>query len=384
MSYVAVPPGLVFPYHPMYGWGLITNQTTDATGEKVAIMGRVFWEGRPAGAKTVSSAGGSITFRNSTVTFANAGTSVDVGIQDVSASAGPPAQPDGAFDVSATVVGGSGAFVGNSWNTIAMSAGSKSIAHGDMIAIVVDMTARGGTDTLVFPCSGHNTSSQGCNNPIGNTHNGTAWSGISQNSHMIAYITADDGTRGVIHTVQPATFALPSSDAWNDTSSPDERGMVFQVPFDCKIDSLVMRAGGVAAAADFLVTLYSDPTGTPNSLYSTTILGEQGNVSGAGLLVVTLPSEITLTKDTDYCLAVKCASATNVTVALLSLAEEGLRSLISAAGTTLARATRDGGSGAFAVDSPATALLAVGVGVSAIAEATGGGPETALMGQAVF
>ena len=61
--------------------------TIDAAVEAVHYTGQVFLEAG-SGSKTISSAGGKIHWRTSgTVTFANAGTTIRIGLQDVSTSA---------------------------------------------------------------------------------------------------------------------------------------------------------------------------------------------------------------------------------------------------------------------------------------------------------
>ena len=112
--------GLVYPSHVCERTFVGVPRTVDATGEITAVMGHIFIQGRPTSPKTISAAGGgSITFRAQSTTFAAVGppSTVVIGIQDVSPTAGPGPQPDGAFDVSKTLTSGVDTISSNAWKT---------------------------------------------------------------------------------------------------------------------------------------------------------------------------------------------------------------------------------------------------------------------------
>ena len=123
--------------------------TLDATGETCFMIGHLMLENPLGGSKTISSAGGgSIVWRTGAVTFANASTTFRVGLQDLSTSSAP-AQGDGTFDVQAAFTGGGGGVTASSVQTSVMTTGTKTLSHGDKIAISFSMAARGGTDSVV-------------------------------------------------------------------------------------------------------------------------------------------------------------------------------------------------------------------------------------------
>src|SRR4030095_12915179 len=126
MALTTIPTGILYPFvtdssgtsAKASGSGTAMNAAT----AKTAMIGRVYISGRPGSAKTIIAAvGGSISFRTGTVTFANAGTTIDLGIQDVDTANGPTARPDGSFDVSRTLTGGTDTISSNTWTTFAMT-----------------------------------------------------------------------------------------------------------------------------------------------------------------------------------------------------------------------------------------------------------------------
>lgn len=374
MTLTTIPTGLLYPLTLDIGSGLAAKQLTNAAAlnaatEKLAMIGRVYINGRPGSAKTISAAGGgSISFRTSTVTFANAGTTIDLGIQDVDAANGVIARPDGTFDVSRTLTGGTDTISSNTWTTFAMTggAGSKSITHGDLIAVVWDMTAFGGADSVVIGIG------SGAQFPVTNEFAAAAWRTSSAGGPNVV-ITFDDGTLGIIDGALPFTTAL-QVETYSDSTNPDERGIFFQVPWDCKIDGFFAQCGISGATSDFTIALYSDPSGTPAvvSGASLTILAEQlGQATSQNSIMFTLPTEVTLTRNTDYVLAIKGDGAGNVRLNSWVFGDTAHRAFLPYA--SIAKVTRNGGSGAFTAESPAVTMYQMGVRISALQDTSGGG-----------
>src|SRR5262249_14397409 len=128
-----------------------TSATIDASGEMVAYIGRAVIQGGPGTTKTLNNTGSSaISFRTGTVTWAASGTTVRVGIQDVHATTGPVARPVEDWSTGSPPYGdlvqGTDALSSNTWTSRTITAGSRSISHGDLIAVVFDMTTRNGAD----------------------------------------------------------------------------------------------------------------------------------------------------------------------------------------------------------------------------------------------
>jgi hypothetical protein len=339
----------------------------NAADDIAAYIGRVYIDGRPGSTKTISAAGGgSITIHTGTpVTFANGSTSVTVGIQDVSTTAGAPARPDGSFDVqSAALVGGGGALAANTWTTITMTggSGSKTLTQGDLIAVVVHMTARGGADAVnLRPGMSHG--GQVYQTPLCTSAAGGVWTNAGRMPNIL--ITFDDATTAILDMSWPYS-GVGGTEVFSDSTNPDERGLVFQLPWSCNVDALFTRFLTGGADAGFSINLYSDPLSSP-SLLATRSLDSDQHASTANNLFATFPlaSAVTLQNGVDYCLAVRATGANNVTLTNVTLADEDYRTFLPG-GTSLAKATRDGGSGAFTLESPAVTLIQVGVRISAL------------------
>ncbi|MGE5512374.1 MAG: hypothetical protein ACM31O_14095 [Bacteroidota bacterium] len=366
MAKVTLPGvGLMFPtYRDLTRGDDATNLTAgtiDATGEKIAYCGRVFIDGRPASAKTLSSSGGKIHFRTGAVTFANGGTTVDIGIQDIDATVGPGPRPDGTFDVKTTLTGGVDTLSANSWITLAMATGSKSIAHGDYICIVFDMTARAGSDSIVV---------QGIQRRIGgipftNTFTGGAWSIDGANTIGTCLIEFDDGTLATLMGVIPGALG---ADLFGDTSNPDERGLLFRLPWDVDIEALWHAFGSNGQSTpDGTLTLYEDPLGTPSAL-ETFPLTAEADINGVAFLP--LDVAVSLARDTDYCLAMKGTATAGVRMPRFQFANAAYRRFISN-GLNLRLGSRNNLSGAFTED--ATIIPVMGVVISAFDDGAGAG-----------
>src|SRR5687768_973556 len=136
MALASTPTGIYFPNHgPTRLLAVANGNTLNAATDKTCLVGHVYWEGRAA-SKTISSSGGAIMFRAGAVTFANGSTTLDVGIQDVDSANGPVVRGDGTFDVKKTHQGGTDTINATAFNTISMATGSKTITHGDLVAVV--------------------------------------------------------------------------------------------------------------------------------------------------------------------------------------------------------------------------------------------------------
>jgi hypothetical protein len=372
MALTATPTGLYFPEWVSRFSGVSNATALNAATNKSAMIGHVYWEGRAA-SKTVSSAGGQIKWLPGTSnTFSSGSSTIDIGIQDVDSVNGPPVRGDGTFDVKATMTGGVTTITDSTWNTVSMTSGSKTIAHGDLVAVVLDMTARGGTD-VVRTSSAAGPSTAGVNvRPTMTQFTSGAWGTGAGGALPNVYIVADDGTLGIFDAALPITST--SSETYGDGSNPDERGLIFQVPWDCKIDAYSLILGGSNANSDATLAVYSNPTGTPAvvSGSSVNILGENFERTGSAFMCqILLPAEISLTKNTDYCLALRGTGSSNMILALDTIPDTNLRKFITG-GTTVKKATRNNGSGAFTAESPAVTMYMMAMRISQFYDTAGG------------
>lgn len=221
------------------------------------MIGRV--ETSDEGSHTIDTTGSSsIAWRSGFVEFLNAGTTVKVGIAPVLTTAGPPGRAVHtadviAFDVSKSIVGGGGGIADNAWQSHVPDTGTKTIAHGDLIAICIQMTARGGTDIVSVNCS--NVLS-GKHRPLVTIISGVSY--LEMATVPNAVITFSDGTLGWISGAE--VFSVIGTRTWNSGSATKEYGQRYQFPFPVKVYGTY---GWIDPDADVDIVLYSDPLGTP-------------------------------------------------------------------------------------------------------------------------
>jgi len=289
--------------------GFTTNSTVtlNATGETCFMVGQV-WLAGGSGSKTISSAGGgSIVWRSASVTFANGSTVFDVGIQDVSTSTAP-AQGDGTFDVKASFTGGGGGVTANATQTSVMTTGTKTITHGDFVAIGIAMTTAAGADSVAV-----NTANISVAQNMPCVTANTSGSYARQSAHPCAYIVFDDGTKGWLwltdfHHVNNTGVSIASN-----TGTADEYGNIIipKVPFY----ATGMRATiDINVTANFEAILYSDPLGTPVAERTITFDAEMsGTASGAdGYFMFSSP--YLLKPNTTYAIAIRPTTTNSLSV----------------------------------------------------------------------
>lgn len=380
MALVGIPQGLYYPFRGGSLFLVGNSATLDATGEKWAGIGRVYWDARPGSSKTIDTTGSSsISVQVGATTFNNASSTLDIGIQGVATGSGPTAEPDGSYVVKATVTtaapGSPAITVDNGFFTAVPTTGTVTLTHGDLIAVVLDFTNRAGADSVVVPSlSGTYGGGSGPTFPITNANASSAWGATGAGSHPMVAFTASDGTVGTLDGVIP--IGHMANITWSDSDNPDERGLIFQVPFDCKVDAFTAFMRTVDATSDFTLSLYSTPESGATVMNAgaatVAVLAEQTGAAASDRIGVwNLASEVSLSKNTDYCVAMKATGAGNIRFTGCTLGTAALRALFPG-GTTVRSVTRNGGSGDFA-SSSTTLMFPLGVRISAVDDGTGSG-----------
>lgn len=357
--------GIPFPAldYPMFLANSNPPLLLNAAAMKYATAGYVrILDG--SASKTISSAGGKIHFLlMGTTAFAAAagGTQIDVGIQGVSATAGPSFQPDGTYSVKKTLVSATDTLA-TGWNSKAMATGSKTVTNGELVSIVFDMTARGGTDQFTLAQQSYWGNNPGL--PVANGYSTGAWgAGYGANQCVIEF---DDGTLGVFEGVNPTSSI--SGEMFSSATNPKERGNNIRLPFSAKVSGYKLPALYIASAtSDFKISLYSDPKGIPALVPGSQIIvnAEQtGRAGYAGSHEFVLPSEITLTKNADYALIVEATGAGNVQMYNLAYSAAAYKKAVIANGDYISKLSRNGGTGPFTETS--TSFYAMGLVISQI------------------
>lgn len=265
----------------------LNSITLDATGETVQFVGAIYLENPLGGSKTISAAGGGkIVWRTNTgVVFADAGTTFTLGIQDVSTTTSP-GQGDGSFDVSVAYTGGGGGVTNNSLQQSVMTSGSKTIAHGDLVAMVFTMTARGGSDAVTVVYQAISTEA-GTSSLGGSVISNTSGAYAVSNVYPMAYIVFDDGSIGYMYGTYFVN-AVTAVTINSGTSIADEYGNYLNIPYTFYAVGIRALLYFADNTPDCELLLYSDPLGTPSVQRKLTVDATQLSVVNS-IRYVTLP-----------------------------------------------------------------------------------------------
>lgn len=339
------------------------SNVINAVGESIAFIGRLYLESGPGTSKVFSSAGAKIYARAASVTFANGSTNFRAGIQDVSLTTG---LEDGTYDVQGNFTGGGGG-VANGMNEWAMGSGTKTITHGDLIAVVLELTARGGADSIgiVTPAVGvtGNLIFPYCTTDTGG--------GPVKIKTLPQVITeSDDGTLGWFGSESWAGGALQIA-SFNVDSTPDEYALVFEIPYKIEINALngIITIGASAAAE---LILYSDPLGTPVAERVITIDPDVVAGTSFGLFEEQITA-YELQASTKYAIALRPTTTNNVAITGPTFGSgNGHLRRVTIWGTNASLYTRTGNTGAFGSEDTEN-IPALGFMANKIDNGAGGG-----------
>lgn len=288
----------------------LTNQTMNAANMAVVMIGHLRWE--DSGSHTIDTTGSSsIQWRSAGSTFANAGTTVKVGIGAVDASTGPPARAVNVsnvitMDVSASFTGGGGGITTTAWQTSVPTTGTKTVGNGDLIAVSVQMTARAGSDSVLVSCENMPLT---CMQPTVTTFDGTFYNATLSVPNVV--VVASDGTRGYIYGGYVASIGS-STQVWDNTQTIKEYGNILRFPFPARAYG-ILGGGSFAAATDLI--LYGTPLGTPSALATASVNAVQiATSSGVDDFKTMFASPVDLLANTDYGVIAKATSASSISM----------------------------------------------------------------------
>lgn len=336
------------------GYSLTATTTLNAAGESITGIGQLHISDRGS---SKSLAGAKLWFRTGSVTFADAGTTLRVGIQDLNATG----VEDGTFDIYKDIVGGSGLLLNNSWQGHVFDTGSKTVSHGDIIAISFETISRAGADQVLIQYASNQVPSGSKGFPYGTTDTG-AGPAKSTTILPIALIEFSDGTYGRIDNAW--CWTDPDQDTVSTTS---QVGLYFVAPFTGKIDKVVFGVTDAVATTDMVtITVWGTPLGTPTSLATLAVQGQ--NRASTGTVrneYFRFPTPISVTAGLEYAITIHATvGAINTSYVNLGTGNSAMRK-ITALGENWCRCTRTlPSSGAFSTTT--TQLPGIGFGYSEI------------------
>ena len=252
-------------------------------------------------------------FRMSTVTSSPAN-GLRVSFQDLDASG----NPDGTEDQYVVV---SGPFSSNTWITPASvmtndgtSGGTKrTVAVGDKLAFVIRF------ENFL---AGNSLQPQGLNTtsamPIATCYEDASGNaGVSWTKAQAAVLMALKYSDGVYRTVSNANcfpVSATNTRTYNSSSTPDERAMRFQVPFDCTVRGLVGYVD-TDNAADII--LYDNSS---NVLASGSFANATRSTTTPGWVNFVFTTAVSLSRNTTYRVSFKPTSTSNISLITASVA----------------------------------------------------------------
>jgi hypothetical protein len=337
----------------------------DATGEKFAYLGRVFFPAR-TGTKDIRK----VHFLFGTVTKAG-GSALTVSLQDVDLTAGPPHRPDGTQDQTVAIANADAGFASNTWYTTGNLSADRTVTFGDYVAVVVEYDGSGRLSSDAVNFSGLSAQATAAGIPApGPVLFTSSWATVNARNGVV--LEFSDGTFGCL---DDAGFASATSNTGNINTgtTPDEVALKFTPTFDCKIDGGYMEIDPEnAGASNFDVVLYEGTTPLQTVSVDAQTLGQ----AVSHLAIISIPEQ-ELAAGTAYYLAYKPTTASSSNVAYFDVADANHLSVLGG-GTAWHYATRvDGG----AWTATTTRRPNFGIRISAIDDGTGSGGGGASKGK---
>lgn len=305
-------------YHPpipeyIFGGSASMLNTTglviDATGEKIALIGRYVNATRTT--KSIRKVG--ITFGAVSKTFVSG---LTLSLQDVAAAAGPPMQPDETQDQTVAIA--AAAVTANTFLMTGNLSADRSIAPGELLAVVLEFDALGRLGTDSYALSQWATRGD-LGMQVGTVLKTASWA-VQGNRAPVVVFEHSDGTFGGLDGCWPVSaHALPGI---NSGTTPDEYGLEcsFTTPQFCDGAWIVAF---VPSGGDFDVVLYEN--GVAMSGGTVSVDSNQLRSAGAAyhILEVTFPSVLTLAANTPYQLMAKPTTANTMFLPSLDVSVAG-------------------------------------------------------------
>jgi hypothetical protein len=345
-----------------------------AANNKLVFYGRVYqkdlWFRRGNVAKNLNH----ISFSSDVRTCSGCTSTVQVDIEGVSTSAGPPGQPDG------SILGGGNALATQSLSSISNSVwytgmpnftAPAVVRYGQLIAVVFSFSTY---DSGAFNLAGASQLTDGAaHSPTIVKYNGTTWTSSYQLPNIA--LEFDDGTVGTL-AMGLAYQQVAVNNTYNSSSNPNEIGMSFQIPFNAQIDALCANFS-VASASSMATIELTDFSATPTVLAS--VAGIDGHTArgtgGTRNSISCFPiNVISLKRNTTYVVGVKATTANNITASSIQFGAASNLDTTMASGQAFTYVTRTNGASWSAISTTKRPDFAVRI--SAIDDGTGPGHDS--------
>ena len=315
MALQQIPGGIAIVGSQVPGLTSAATFNMNAAGKACSVIGEVFLEGG-SGSKTLSAAGGgSIIWRTGATTTFVAGSTFRIGLQDV----GTGGLEDGTYDVYGELVGGVDTISANTTYNTPMTSGTKTVNHGDTIAIVASVPT---LDIAQFVI----VSRVAADGEWASSGSGRFWgaqdSATKTNTALLACIVFDDGTTGWIIGTGGFLNGTSTAIAVDTSTTPDEICAAFTPTFRMEVSVIGLALGLIANGDTYEIILYEDPGGTPNALITLTPDEDFGSFGLGNLRCLYSITPTVLEPGIQYGIAVRPTSANSISYYCLDLTTE--------------------------------------------------------------
>lgn len=302
------------PAVPMFAAVVPTfsSGTIDATGEKIAFSGFVFFQGRSS-TKAIRN----VEFLFGAVTKAG-GSGLTVSLQDPTTSAGPPFQPDETQDQTVAIANADAGFDSNLWYTTGNLSADRTVAFGALLSVVIEFDGSGrlGADSVAI--RGIASGNTGPAHFLAYSAKTASWAASSMIPDVI--LKFSDGTYGTLLGAFPCSAI--GSLTYNSGSATDEYALEFDFPGPVAVDAGQGVWQHAAAGSDAELVVYDGTSAMANG--TATLDGTQSATAGGNRMGFgCFGAALSLTENTTYRLALKPTTANNVVLHYFDVATAG-------------------------------------------------------------
>jgi hypothetical protein len=274
--------GVALPEPPSVFSGSFSALTMDASGEKVAFVFEIPKTG------TISK----VLIRTATVTSSE---TLNVGLQTIDDTTGFPTG-----SAYGGMTAGTQAAPAASTAYAVTLGGTASATAGDRVAAVIAFDSAVGNLQIAY----QNASTVAQSFPYSLLFT-SSWSKMGGGYPCLA-IEYNDGTYENIYAVP---YSLRNSVSFNSGSTPDERALRFEVPWECRVSGCWSIMGG---SGNFDYVLYEGTTAKVTVSVDASVQDAGG--AAQQIYRCRFPTPYTLAANTEYFMAVKPTSGTNTTL----------------------------------------------------------------------
>jgi hypothetical protein len=288
--------------------GFDTSLLLDASTEKAAFVGQVWHPSTKTGTINIRK----VHFRLGAVTF-NAASVFRVSLQNVSATAGPPYQPDGSQDQTADMTSLSANAMNATGNLSAdravdLSADSLGDANSRWLAVVFEYQTFTAADSVVV--NSWNPGIRADANLGGHSLLNTgSWAMPALSIIGNVVLECDDGTFAFLDNT--GCFSAASSASVSSTAAIRRAGVKFQVPVETKIEGFGLM-GLFPNGSDGRLVLYDSDGST--ELASVDVDNDAVSIAAQARAVRAMFAPVTLSAATNYRIAYVGGTATASTI----------------------------------------------------------------------